>query len=218
MRELSAFPTGAGAGEWPGEAGGVAFGEAVGDARGTGASDTVGDAGGEALGGSAVAVAGGPAGGRGGDGDVTDGQEDKVLAQARLEKELLAMRLEAMTTLLELQEEAFCTGSDAALPDPECAPSIDRDPDAKSVNGVGAPEGEGQEAMPAGLEGARALVRGWRIKANELLLSSLEAKDSARRQVESNLEALEVCVCQQLEDACACQQLEDCNTPRHARR
>ena len=42
MCELSAFPTGAGPGEWPGEGGGVAFGEAVGDARGTG-----GDAGGE---------------------------------------------------------------------------------------------------------------------------------------------------------------------------
>ena len=91
----------------------------------------------------------------------------------RSEKELLQMRLDAMTALQAMQEDALCAGTNSS--DAVC--------DDDGADGVRS--GEVRDGH------ARDLVRGWRLKAFELLVALREEQAAHEQQVRSNLEALE---------------------------
>jgi hypothetical protein len=167
--------------------------------------------------------------------DVEEGEGEverlrAALRAAETEKELLSMRLEAMSRLQELQEEALCAGLDdaharssrrpAAAHAPPRAPHVwvDADDgtneasDSASADAGGmlvassdaaaayddldgeCSDGEWVDAdddVPASAEAARAMVRGWRIKAGEMLMDAEHERASHRREAEANLSALE---------------------------
>ena len=131
-----------------------------------------------------------------------------ALRACETEKELVQLRLDAMGRLLELQEEALCVGSDPsaghhALGYPTHASEEEADAAAEEEadgasgggeHGGGGDDGFGgdESALPPSIgEGARAMVRGWRLKAYDLLMLGETERRKAREEAEQNLAALE---------------------------
>ena len=149
----------------------------------------------------------------GGDGMAEVGDEMSSLRENVLslgtEKELLAMRLDAMGRLLVLQEEAMVAGLDtpsAQRDDPTDDADSAYDDSRVSYDdsrgrgrwpSVGAEQlatGEAGEDVPSSYGAAVALVRGWRVKAGELLLEGETARAAHRTELAENLSALEASV------------------------
>ena len=107
-------------------------------------------------------------------------EEGAPQAQATLERDLLELRLAAMTQLQAMQEDALCAGSAAVA---------QLDGDASNARGAGADAHDEDDAAATDL---RQLVLGWRCKAHDLLLTTEQYRRDARRQALESLEALEV--------------------------
>ena len=149
-----------------------------------------------------------------------EGEEDEWLRSslraATTEKELLAMRLDAMSRLMELQEEALCAGMDggdgggggfgAASPRSAVDVASDEEDAAPSPAGPmyapmyaspmgGGGGGFGGVAANGGVgvnaHATAAMVRGWRVKMGETLLHAEHERLAHRRELEENLAALE---------------------------
>ena len=107
------------------------------------------------------------------------------LRAAATEKELLEMRLEAMSRLQVLQEEALCAGLEQQQQLPPPPQQQQQEEGGALVASTAA------EDVPSTLEATRAMVRGWRMKAAEMLMEAETERAARRQEIEANLEALE---------------------------
>ena len=133
---------------------------------------------------------------------------------AAVERDLLQMRLDAMGHLMALQEEALLSGLEAPVgvgdsdgsegfDRPGGESTVDEHGEAPASNSLRPSDADhsaqssmeravvGEMAVEAQLNCARAMARGWRIKAHQLLEAAAHARATSRCEVSDNLAALE---------------------------